>query len=122
MIATHAVGHVFPSKNLPFGQEVHSEFEGPLHSAQSPWQGSHVFVPVFGYIVEGQPFKQLVPSKLEGNAQLRQLLFDGPLHVSHSAWQVSQELVVVFSYTFVATQAAGQAVPSKYLPFGHEEH
>ena len=84
-VATHAVGQLFPSKNLPDGHVKHSVAAAPEHVAQSPWQGSHVFVPVLENFAVGHTEGQVVPSKNLAPEQLKQSVLFGPLHVSHSA-------------------------------------
>lgn len=121
-MATHATGHVVPSKNRPPGQELHSVLRGPVQVWHSPWQTSQVFVAVFGYFPAGQVVGHPVISRYLTPVQLRHWVLLGPLHVSHSAWHESHVFVVEFSKRAVFTHAVGQAVPSKNLPVAQLEH
>ena len=97
-VATQAVGHADPSKYLPLGQLEHCEFRDPVHSEQSEWHVSQVFVPVFSNFPEGQLKGHVVPSRYLDPVQLRHCVLLGPLHVLHSPWHASQVFVPVFEY------------------------
>ena len=53
-MATHAVGHVVPSRYLIPVQEEHWFAAAPVHSRQFPWQLSQVLVAVLANLFEGQ--------------------------------------------------------------------
>lgn len=116
------VGQVVPSRNLDPEQLRHSVASGPVQVPHSEWHTSQVLVAVFAYFPAGQVSKQLVLFKNLIPVQLRQLAFEAALHVRHSVWQASHVFVALFSNTFVATQAVGHVVPSRYLPVGQERH
>ena len=121
-MATQAVGHVVPSRNLPVGHEEHWLVVAPVQVRQFEWQLSQVLVVVLANWLEGHVVMHVVPLRYLVPVHVRHWLLAAPEQVKHSEWQTSQVFVAVFSKTLVATQAVGHVVASRNLPTGQEMH